>query len=425
MKFFKNYCLMITMMVLNVYALAQDQEAFNVLSIPNGAYIYSAPPTYAKVPETANKIMPWTKEAIIDGSSKVGWSSSKNAGFPLEFVFELSEECVIEKMGFNTEVEKQYKGIHAQNITIEFSTESPTSGYEKVSSIKLKGQQSTKYFQTGNKNARWIKVSILSNGGYKAYTELMEIEAIGKYVELVPRSIDLTGDWESNWGLASFRQNGSKINGCYEYRNGIIENAGMDRRILTYKWVEQGQNGIGKAVLVVNSEGDRLNGIWGFGDNLKTYGIWVFRKKSDQPSLCYQEVENTEQVALERTKSIQRMQTELQTSGKLTVYGINFETNSDVIKNESYPTLDEIYDLLELNPDMSLYVEGHTDDRGSDTYNKELSEKRAISVKNYITNKGIAAERLSAVGRGEMNPIADNDTALGRAANRRVELRIR
>lgn len=404
---------------------AQENESFNVLSIPNGAFIIKAPPTFKKVPETSNKIVGWTKEALIDGTNTLGWSSAKGSLFPMEFVFELSEECDIEKIGFNTQCEKKYKGISAKGVKIEFSTLSPDKGFKTIDKIKLKGQQSTKYFDTGNQRARWIKISILSNNGFSGYTELMEIEAIGQYSNKEPSKIDLTGDWESSWGLASIRQNGSKVQGCYKYRNGIIENAGIDRRIVTYKWVEQGKNGIGRAVLVVNSEGDRLNGIWGFGDNLKTYGLWVFRKKSDQPSLCYTQVTNEVQVEEENSVNIQRMKTELETAGKLTVYGINFETNSDVIKEESYPTLDEIYELLVRNEDLSLYIEGHTDNRGNEGYNLELSDKRANSVKGYIVKKGIDNQRLTAVGKGEVFPIADNNSTLGRSANRRVELRPR
>jgi len=52
---------------------------------------------------------------------------------------------------------------------------------------------------------------------------------------------------------------------------------------------------MGRAVLVVNEEGNRLNGIWGFGDDLKNYGVWIFRKKADKPTLCYVQEENLEE----------------------------------------------------------------------------------------------------------------------------------
>lgn len=401
---------------------AQNNESFNVLSIPNGAYIFKAPPSYKTVSETSNQIVAWTKEALIDGTNSKGWSSAKDMKFPLEFIFELSEECIIEKFGFNTQCEKQYKGISAKDIKVEISTTSPKSGFIPAGEFLLKELSPTQYFNIQPTKARWIKVSILSNHGFKDYTELMEIEAIGKYAKTDVPKIDLTGDWESTWGLASFRQAGSNVNGCYKFRNGVIRNSGMERRIITYEWVEEGQNGIGHAVLVVNEEGNRLNGIWGFGDDLKKYGIWVFRKKNDEPSLCYQKNTTAENKENEEAVNIERMKTEIQEKGKIIVYGINFETNSATLKEESFNKLDEIFRLLEINKNMKLKIDGHTDNIGSNASNLKLSLNRAESVKKYLVNKGINDQRLIAAGKGEEVPIADNETQLGRAANRRVEL---
>ena len=73
------------------------------------------------------------------------------------------------------------------------------------------------------------------------------------------------------------------------------------------------------------------------------------------------------------------------------------------------------------NPTYQLTINGYTDNVGDDASNQVLSEKRAASVKKYLTNKGIAAERMTSNGFGETNPIADNKTTKGRAFNRRVE----
>lgn len=397
----------------------ETQQPFNVLSLPNGAYIVKAPNSYTTVSETSNRIVEWTKEAVIDGTTYKGWNSREDEKFPLEFVFELSEECQIEKFGFNNECEREYKGICAKNIKVEVSTTSSESGFTTILEPKLEEYAATKYFELKQPvKARWIRVSILSNYGNKKNTELMEIEALGNYVNEDVKQINLTGDWTSTWGTVSIRQNGSSINGCYKYRNGKITNAGMDRRILSFKWVEDGQGNSGQAALVVNEEGTRLNGIWSFGDNLKKYGIWTFKRKSDTPTQCYQ-VDETKKVDEEKQN---RLKTEIESTGKLTIYGINFETGSANIKPESYPTLDEIYNMLKDNVTMKLSINGHTDNQGSREYNIKLSTNRAESVKAYLVGKGIAADRLEAYGKGEDFPIADNETQLGRAANRRVEL---
>ena len=72
----------------------------------------------------------------------------------------------------------------------------------------------------------------------------------------------------------------------------------------------------------------------------------------------------------------------------------------------------------------SYIVVGHTDSRGSDSYNQTLSERRANAVAGYLASRGVSNARLAAFGQGESQPVADNSTAQGRAANRRVELRI-
>ena len=101
---------------------------------------------------------------------------------------------------------------------------------------------------------------------------------------------------------------------------------------------------------------------------------------------------------------------------------VYFATGKDTILKQSYAILDEVTRVLEENPQLKLVrVEGHTDDRGNDDLNQKLSQRRANSVRTYLINKGIDRDRLEAVGYGETRPIAENETAEGRAKNRRVE----
>jgi OOP family OmpA-OmpF porin len=109
--------------------------------------------------------------------------------------------------------------------------------------------------------------------------------------------------------------------------------------------------------------------------------------------------------------------------GCWSIKDLRFETGKTTIMAESLPNLDEVVTVLESNPEMKLEVQGYTDNRGSAAFNKSLSEKRARAVMDYIVSKGIAAERISAKGYGIESPVATNDTAEGRALNRRVELK--
>jgi OOP family OmpA-OmpF porin len=109
---------------------------------------------------------------------------------------------------------------------------------------------------------------------------------------------------------------------------------------------------------------------------------------------------------------------------KIVLNGIQFDFDKAVIKDQYYPILDEGIAALEKHPEKSVAVEGHTCNIGAEDYNLRLSEKRAESVKAYMVEKGIAADRLSTMGYGEANPVADNATRQGREMNRRVEFKV-
>ena len=109
---------------------------------------------------------------------------------------------------------------------------------------------------------------------------------------------------------------------------------------------------------------------------------------------------------------------------QLTSYArtINFNTGKSTFKEEAYPTLQAIAAILKEYPKANFRIEGHTDSVGSESLNQRLSDARANAVMDYLINNGIAAARLTAKGYGEGSPIESNNTAAGRAANRRVEV---
>jgi len=113
---------------------------------------------------------------------------------------------------------------------------------------------------------------------------------------------------------------------------------------------------------------------------------------------------------------------EINKSGHVALYGIHFDTGKAAILPESDGILGEILKLMQLNADLKLRVEGHTDSQGVASANQALSEKRAQAVVAWLTAHGVAATRLSAKGFGQDKPVADNSTEAGRAKNRRVEL---
>jgi outer membrane protein OmpA-like peptidoglycan-associated protein len=106
----------------------------------------------------------------------------------------------------------------------------------------------------------------------------------------------------------------------------------------------------------------------------------------------------------------------------LVLEGVTFETGSDVLTAESRGVLDRVVASLAANPDVRVEVGGHTDSQGSASFNERLSLQRAQAVMRYLVAQGIAEDRLEAKGYGPAEPITSNETAEGRARNRRVEL---
>ncbi|MHB1214180.1 MAG: OmpA family protein [Thiobacillus sp.] len=107
---------------------------------------------------------------------------------------------------------------------------------------------------------------------------------------------------------------------------------------------------------------------------------------------------------------------------KLVLEGVNFDFDKATLRQTDVSDLDKNVDQLKTWGDVDIEVAGHTDSMGSDKYNMTLSRQRAEAVRNYLISKGVAANRLTAKGYGESQPVADNATEEGRFKNRRVEL---
>ena len=104
--------------------------------------------------------------------------------------------------------------------------------------------------------------------------------------------------------------------------------------------------------------------------------------------------------------------------------GVFFDTNKTTLKPASVPALTNLYEYLKMKPSVVIELSGHTDSVGSDEDNQILSDGRAKAVRAWLIKKGIAENRVTAIGCGETQPIDTNDTAAGRENNRRTEVRV-
>lgn len=109
---------------------------------------------------------------------------------------------------------------------------------------------------------------------------------------------------------------------------------------------------------------------------------------------------------------------------QFTLHQLHFESGKAEIKPESYPHLDELYQMMLDMPRLVIEISGHTDNVGKPEDNLKLSQERAEAVKNYLIKKGIAPQRIVAKGYGSLKPIAANTSEAGRARNRRTEVKI-
>ncbi|HWK52536.1 MAG TPA: OmpA family protein [Steroidobacter sp.] len=110
--------------------------------------------------------------------------------------------------------------------------------------------------------------------------------------------------------------------------------------------------------------------------------------------------------------------------GSITLAGVNFENDSVVLASGSTVVLDRLAADLKKYPQLEIELQGHTDSVGSDQYNQRLSQQRADAVRTYLLNRGVRSSQVVARGYGESQPISDNNTAAGRAQNRRVVMQV-
>ncbi|MBA4393272.1 MAG: DUF4892 domain-containing protein, partial [Desulfobacca sp.] len=152
-------------------------------------------------------------------------------------------------------------------------------------------------------------------------------------------------------------------------------------------------------------------------------GINNFKETFNHPITLLEIIETKAMETGLVTVNAEAMAKEIDKTGHVSVYGIYFDTDKTEIKPGSEAALKEMSKLLQQNPQLKIYLVGHTDNAGSLSYNLELSQRRSEAVVTALTRQyGVDSKQLVAKGIGPLSPVASNQTEEGRAKNRRVEL---
>ena len=373
----------------------------SLVSLSAGAIIVKKPQEYGVY---------WSAVWILDERSKSGWATPKNVTSPQVIVIALPERTLLNRLVFDT-AGADGPGRGAKDILVEVSDTNADDGFQKIAEVSLRDKADNQQFSVSAlAPGRWVRLTVKNNYGSPEYIELMDFRATGNQLTKTPLP-DVSGTYDSSYGMFHIRQQGTSVTGCYESGSGLID-GGVEGRVLTFTWREASAR-YGPAIMVFSPDGNQMAGVWWDHNNTAgAGGIWDGTRKSNDVGSCRHWAGGVKE----------RLAKDLEESGRARVYGINFDTDSDRIKGESKPTLDQIVSLLKLKPEWKMTIEGHTDARGGAEYNQGLSARRANSVKLYLQAAGIEAARLQAAGYGFSQPIAPNDDPLGRAQNRRVEL---
>jgi outer membrane protein OmpA-like peptidoglycan-associated protein len=379
----------------------------NLLSWGAGALVVEAPPSYS---DSGN----WSPESLLDELPSTGWATKSGDLTPKVFVFEMTEKSAITSLAFDTaQVENPGRG--AKDVRVEIS-DSKDGVYTVIATPALaQAKDHQKFVLKTPATGRYLRLTVLNNWGDAKYMEIMNVYAYGK--PLVKRPLpDNSGMFSSSYGNFHMQQTGSAVNGCYEWKNGLIENGGFEGRVLRFTWTEgevAGPRHGGPAILIFSDDGQSFIGYWWHdGDKGAPSGSWNGKRVTKDVGSCPHWKPGAGNGVVDQLKS----------EGRARLYGILFDTDSDHLKAESKPTLDALIAAAHTQPTWSFGIEGYTDNVGGDAHNQTLSEKRALSVKAYLVAAGVDASRLTTQGFGASHPVSSNDTELGRSQNRRVEV---
>lgn len=383
-------------------ANAQEAAPADLLTTAEGAVLVSA---------SAN---PAAALALLDGAAATLWSNGgPKFQAPFVFVFELRAPTTVAAAGVANAGPRPggVAGAAAGEVLFEGSPAGPDRGFVRLAELTPAESGETLVEVTGAPPVRWIRLTVEGSRGQAPWTYLGEAIIRGTQ-DFASQPDRFTGVFAAGRNaFIELAQSGGTITGCYVEQSGKARGEiwGDEVDGVARLSLRSDKGILGSAVLTIDSRGS-LAGVRYRDRSRMAWGGPPAPKGTRTP--CSETPAPANPVA-----------DAIAEDGRARLYGILFDYDRDSLKPASEPALRQLLAALEGGAGLKLEISGHTDSHGPDDYNLDLSRRRAGAVVAWLVNAGVDPARLIAIGEGERKPVAGNDTADGRALNRRVEAR--
>ena len=314
------------------------------------------------------------------------------------------------------------RGRHVKTVVLEGSDDGPETGFRPLATLVLEMDRAApqEFAVTDPFPVRWVRIELRDRlleapADFDPHT-FSELQGFGEQQAWEVPEDRFTGRWRlrrtgihdaPGLNIMELVQEGTKIRGCQQ-RGGAHSglSGSLEGGLASLVLELESPNGGVPAVATVTEEGDLVGARFAGG----FHAFWATRDDS-APSACGEEIDAPDPIVAAMEE------------GRISIiYGINFDVDSDRLRPDATPALERILGALESLGDLRMAIEGHTDSDGSEAHNLDLSQRRAEAVVAWLVERGVDAGRLRAVGKGEAEPVADNETSAGKALNRRVEV---
>ena len=342
----------------------------------------------------------------IDGSTQ-GFTLTRKFASPdtwVEFVYRLPAATTFERFTvpnvFETPSPNQ---TFTRRIEIQGSPTSPSAGLVRLAeatlSVPAKAGEATELTMKKRTPVTYLVVRL--SGGIETGAKFFEFsELVGNGSQAaVPMSNAFTGAWKPRGSDLNLTQNGSTVTGCLDRGRKALTGT-VTGNLLRATFVDGSSRTQGALIAAIDENGV----VFGLrSDNGGPFHMLTGPRAEGGASQCPPSAKAT------------------LGCGSI-VHGIEFAFDSAKLLPEAEPILRDLAAALKSDPAPRIEIEGHTSSEGSESYNLDLSKRRAAAVVEALVKQGVAASRLRGVGRGEADPIAPETTEAGRSLNRRVEI---